>query len=109
MQSAAAGRRVGFARAVRVQSRRRQAQCDRCGNRTFERGPGRPGRHGRAAGRYGRLDPLSGRHPGYPMKVFERTKEMTSTQTKLMRIALTVIVGTLAIMVGFGGPYLDLG
>jgi hypothetical protein len=36
------------------------------------------------------------------MKAFDGTKEMTSTQTKLVRIALAVIVG-------FGGLYLDLG
>jgi hypothetical protein len=36
------------------------------------------------------------------MKVFDRTKEMTSTQTKLVRIVLAVI----AI---FAGLYLDLG
>jgi hypothetical protein len=36
------------------------------------------------------------------MKVFDRTKEMTSTQKKLVRIALAVIVG-------FAALYLDLG
>jgi hypothetical protein len=41
-----------------------------------------------AAGRHGRLDALSKHHPWYPMKAFDGTKEMTSTQTKLVRIAL---------------------
>jgi len=36
------------------------------------------------------------------MKAFDGTKEMTSTQTKLVRIALAVIVG-------FAGLYLDIG
>jgi hypothetical protein len=36
------------------------------------------------------------------MKAFDGKKEMTSTQTKLVRIASAVIVG-------FGGLYLDLG
>jgi hypothetical protein len=36
------------------------------------------------------------------MKALDRTKEMTSTQTKLVRIALALIVG-------FAGLYLDLG
>ena len=36
------------------------------------------------------------------MKAFDRTKEMNSTQTKLMRIVLAVIVGIV-------GLYLDLG
>jgi hypothetical protein len=36
------------------------------------------------------------------MKAFDRTKEMTSTRTKLVRIALAVIVE-------FPGLYLDLG
>jgi hypothetical protein len=34
------------------------------------------------------------------MKVFDRTKEMTSTQTKLMRIALVVIVGIAGLYLG---------
>jgi hypothetical protein len=55
-----------------------------------------------AAGRHGRLDALSKHHAWYPMKAFDGTKEMTSTQTKLVRIAFVVIVG-------FGGLYLDLG
>jgi hypothetical protein len=38
----------------------------------------------RAAGRHGRLDALSKHHPWYPMKAFDGTKEMTSTQTKLV-------------------------
>jgi hypothetical protein len=36
------------------------------------------------------------------MKAFDRMKEMTSTQIKLVRIALAVIAG-------FSGLYLDLG
>jgi hypothetical protein len=36
------------------------------------------------------------------MKAFDRTEEMTSTQTKLMRVALAVIVG-------IAGLYLDVG
>jgi hypothetical protein len=36
------------------------------------------------------------------MKAFDRTKEMTSTRTKLVRVALAVIVG-------LAGLYLDLG
>jgi hypothetical protein len=36
------------------------------------------------------------------MKASDRTKAMTSTQTKLVRIVLAVIIG-------FAGLYLDLG
>jgi hypothetical protein len=36
------------------------------------------------------------------MKVSDRTKKMTSTQTKLMRVALAVIAG-------IAGLYLDVG
>jgi uncharacterized membrane protein YuzA (DUF378 family) len=36
------------------------------------------------------------------MKAFDRTKEMTGTQTKLVRIVL-------AFVIGFAGLYLDFG